>query len=90
MCTENRHFFQNNSPHPGANPTIVSYNASAVKIYNGTSSLVHFEKNHIGTYFEKNTRVYYITGVVVANSQVVGLLPDLSLTKTASIFSSLL
>jgi hypothetical protein len=32
----------------GANPTIVSYNASAVKIYNATSTyvaLVRFEKN---------------------------------------------
>jgi hypothetical protein len=29
---------------PGANPTIVSYNTSAVKIYNATSSLVHLEK----------------------------------------------
>jgi hypothetical protein len=28
---------------PGANPTIASYNASAVKIYNATSSLVRFE-----------------------------------------------
>jgi hypothetical protein len=28
----------------GANPTTVSYNASAVKNYNATSSLVHFEK----------------------------------------------
>jgi hypothetical protein len=30
---------------PEANPTIVSYNDSAVKIYNATSSLVRFEKN---------------------------------------------
>jgi hypothetical protein len=32
---------------PGANPTIVSYNASAVKIYNTTSSLVRFENKNI-------------------------------------------
>jgi hypothetical protein len=32
-------------PAPGANPTIVSYNASAVKIYNTSSSLLRFEKN---------------------------------------------
>jgi hypothetical protein len=32
---------------PGANPTIVGYNASAVKIYNGTISLVRFEKKNI-------------------------------------------
>jgi hypothetical protein len=29
-------------PKFAANPTIVSYNASAVKIYNATSSLVRF------------------------------------------------
>jgi hypothetical protein len=28
---------------PGADPTIASYNASAVKIYNATSSIVRFE-----------------------------------------------
>jgi hypothetical protein len=28
---------------PGGNPTIVSYNASAVKTYNAASSLVRFE-----------------------------------------------
>jgi hypothetical protein len=37
---------------PAANPTIVSYNASAVRIYNATSSLVRFEKN-VFFYFEK-------------------------------------
>jgi hypothetical protein len=31
---------------PEANPTIVSYNASAVKINNATSSLVRFQKNY--------------------------------------------
>jgi hypothetical protein len=30
----------------GANPTIVSYNAGAVKIYNAMSSLVHFENKN--------------------------------------------
>jgi hypothetical protein len=35
----------------GANPTIVSYNASAVKIYNATSSLVRLENFFIQ--FEK-------------------------------------
>jgi hypothetical protein len=29
---------------PGVNPTIVSYNARAVKIYNATCSLLRFEK----------------------------------------------
>jgi hypothetical protein len=32
---------------PGVNPTIVSYNASAVKSYNATSSLVRFENKNI-------------------------------------------
>jgi hypothetical protein len=31
----------------GANPTIVSYNASVVKIYNGTGSLLRFENKDI-------------------------------------------
>jgi hypothetical protein len=37
----------------GANPTIVSYNANAVKIYNAASSLVRFENKNIFYYFEK-------------------------------------
>jgi hypothetical protein len=32
---------------PGANPTIASYNASAVKIYNATGSLARFENKII-------------------------------------------
>jgi hypothetical protein len=32
------------APAPEANPTIVSYNASAVKFYNAMHSLVRFEK----------------------------------------------
>jgi hypothetical protein len=32
---------------PGANPTIVSYNASVVKIYKATSGLARFEKKII-------------------------------------------
>jgi hypothetical protein len=35
---------------PGANPIIASYNASAVKIYNATSSLVHFENENVFFY----------------------------------------
>jgi hypothetical protein len=34
------------SGHPGANLMIVSYNASAVKIYNATSSLVRLKQKH--------------------------------------------
>jgi hypothetical protein len=43
---------RNLNSYPGANPTIASYNASAVKIYNAVmSSLVHFESKK--TFFEK-------------------------------------
>jgi hypothetical protein len=38
---------------PGANPTIASYNASAVKIYNASGSLARFENRNIFFYFEK-------------------------------------
>jgi hypothetical protein len=31
----------------GANPTVVRYNASVVKIYNTTNSLVHFESKNV-------------------------------------------
>jgi hypothetical protein len=44
---------------PGAKPTIVSYNASTVKIYNATSSLVRFGNRNIFFYFEK-TLVYIL------------------------------
>jgi hypothetical protein len=37
----------------GANPTIESYNASAVKIYNATSSLVRFKDIIFCSTFEK-------------------------------------
>jgi hypothetical protein len=40
---------QSNYLHPGANTTIVSYNASAVKIYKATSSQVHFENNYFSS-----------------------------------------
>jgi hypothetical protein len=38
---------------PGANLTIVSYNASAVETYNATSSLVSFENRNILFYFKE-------------------------------------
>jgi hypothetical protein len=41
------------SGHPGANPTIVSYNAIVVKIYNATSSLARFEQIKIFISFGK-------------------------------------
>jgi hypothetical protein len=59
---------------PGANPTIASYNASAVQIYNFESSLVRLENKSIIFNFEKRL-VCYITGAVVVESEVVGLAP---------------
>jgi hypothetical protein len=41
----------------------MSYNASAVKIYNATSSLVHFENRNIFSSV-KNASDYYNAGVV--------------------------
>jgi hypothetical protein len=40
---------------PGVNPTIVSYNASAVNIYNATISLVRLENKNIFFDFDKRS-----------------------------------
>jgi hypothetical protein len=43
----------------GANPTFVSYNASAAKIYNAKSSLLRFENKFIFFHICKNALAYY-------------------------------
>jgi hypothetical protein len=40
---------------PGANPTIVSYNARVLKMYNAMSSLLRFENENIYFCFEKSS-----------------------------------
>jgi hypothetical protein len=62
-----------------ANPTTSSYNASAVKIYNATSSLVRFKSENIFFCFEKTLYpTYYKAGVVVVKSKAIGLSPEFS------------
>jgi hypothetical protein len=48
----------------GANPTIASYNASAVNINDATSSLVRFENKKIFYFTVINALANYIAGVV--------------------------
>jgi hypothetical protein len=43
------------------NPTIASYKASAVKIYNCTSSLARFESKNISLYFKKRSILLHST-----------------------------
>jgi hypothetical protein len=66
-------FFERNTC--SENPTIASYNASAAKIYNAKSSLVHFENKNIYSCFEKYALSYYNAGVLVVNSAVIRLAP---------------
>jgi hypothetical protein len=65
-------------PIPEADPTIVSYNASAVKKYNATSSLMSLTTKNIFSYIQRKTLkpTTYNAGVtVVLNSEDIGLAP---------------
>jgi hypothetical protein len=57
---------------PGPNPTIASYNASVVKIYNATNIIARFRIKIIFLRC-KNAAACYNAGVVDVNSKVVGL-----------------
>jgi hypothetical protein len=74
---------------PGANPTILSYSASAVKIYNAACSLVRFESKRIIFNTKNALHTYYSAGVVVVNLKVVELAPAfLDLDPTVGTFSA--
>jgi hypothetical protein len=55
LRTKNIFFYFEKTLWSAASPTIASCNASAVKFYNATSSLVRFENKNIFSYFEKRS-----------------------------------
>jgi hypothetical protein len=61
---------------PGANPTIVSYSAGAVKIYSATCSQVSFENKFFSSTL-KNALSYYNVGCS-CNLEVVGKAPGVN------------
>jgi hypothetical protein len=60
----------------GANPMTLSFNASAVKMYNATNIIARFSNKKYFPYFN-NSLAYYNSGVVAVNSQDVGLAIDM-------------
>jgi hypothetical protein len=54
--------------YPDAIPTVVSYNASTIKIYNATSSLVRFENKKVFFHFERNNALAYYNAALIKNA----------------------
>jgi hypothetical protein len=76
-------------PSSGANPTIASYNASAAKVYNATSSLVHFENNILFNYEKRSSLLQRWRCSCKYNSRrYIGLAPGIKFTSTISNLSS--